>query len=108
MEARERLASIIDPKVLHGCADFSEFNEMFAKIAFRKAGEILKALNLTDDAALALMDGEGVAVPKEATPEMIAAGAGCIGARGVPWEAQQADCYRTHLSHSPYEDRDDR
>lgn len=67
MEARERLAITRIAIVLAKADGMSAAD---AHMFHDSAAAILKALNLTDTAALALMDGDGAVVPKEASWEM--------------------------------------
>jgi hypothetical protein len=79
--ARERLATLL--------ADTCD------QLVYRQADAILKALHLTDAAALALMEGEAVVTPKWLTLEQHAA---------AQHETDRVKFYHAALRASPYKD----
>ncbi|MBS7697834.1 MULTISPECIES: hypothetical protein [unclassified Chelatococcus] len=119
MEARERLARLIDPHsfipyVGDGSSDDVWASDIVAQSkadALRKADAILKALHLTDAAALALMDGEGVVVPKDLTDDVryvswfvqYKSRGGSDGDADLLSRQRVADPYQVAIDHASYD-----
>ncbi|CAH1665494.1 MULTISPECIES: hypothetical protein [unclassified Chelatococcus] len=70
MEARERLAMALHSAANEAFTWESEFPDL-KEIYLHLASTALKALNLTDTAAMALMDGEGMVVPNYPAGDVI-------------------------------------
>ena len=95
--ARERLAALL--------ADTCD------QLVHRQADAILNALRLTDAAALALMEGEAVAMPRAMDTNMAGAAARAVlnapSPEALPSLAYVRVAYDAALAASPYKDNSD-
>lgn len=106
MEARERLAKLlggdVDGRYGRNPEALRIARDLYSEMAYR----VLSALHLSDAAALALMDGEGVVAPKKASPPMHLAGEVVDpGIGGCP--PTVGNVYAAMLAASPYKENPD-
>lgn len=105
MEAREQLARVIAPKAWLPEAFNAPYGGIYAtqrEMSLDIASIVLSSLHLTDAAALALMDGEGVVMTKEVSDEHCRElDAGTYLRTGERWGIFRA-IHRAMLATSPY------